>query len=189
MFEKIKTWYKNLPDSKKHIEFFTAILSVPVLMTVLLINLSNLINNKKEPLPTPTPIEKIVVMTNPVSPSASSSPTFTPTALPECRKEVGPVIITSPVEGQLINKDPVCLKIDYMVIDYCSVVYSYKIDKGDWSEYTDKQICLYNLEPGPKTLELRVKSSQSDDEVILIRNFYYKTKDLPRPTEFISPSS
>ncbi|MBI5126861.1 hypothetical protein HZA76_00175 [Candidatus Roizmanbacteria bacterium] len=180
--EKIKNWYNALPDKKRHVEFITAVLTVPVLLTVLITNLSNINNNKKsEPTPTATPTEKVIIVTTPVSPVPSESPTLTPT-IPECKKEVGPVKILTPAESQLVNKDPVCLNISYQVGEYCSVVYSYRIDEGDWSDYTDKQICLYNLEPGPKTLELKVKNSQSDDEVTLIRNFYYKTKDVPTPT-------
>ena len=171
---------------KRHVEFFTALLTVPVLLTVLMINLANINRDKKEPTPTPAPTEKIVVVTNPVTPVASGSPILTPTT-PECKKEVGPVKITSPAEGQLVNTNPVCLQVSYQVSEYCSVVYSYRIDNGDWSDYTDKQICLYNLEVGPKALELKVKSSQSDDEVTLIRNFYYKSKEAPTPTPSLTP--
>lgn len=184
---KIKNWYRELPDKKKYFEVIGAMLSVPVLLTVLLLNLSNLNSNKKNNTPTPAPTEKIVIVTNPVSPVASESPTMTPTT-PECKKEVGPVKIMTPSESQLVNSNPVCFNISYQVGDYCSVTYSYRIDKSDWSDYTDKQICLYNLDPGPKTLELRVKSSQSDDEITLIRNFYYKSKEAPTPTTTIVPS-
>ncbi len=65
MFQRIKKWYKALPDQKKYIEFVTALLSIPVLLTVLLINLSNL-NNKKEPTLTPISKEKVIVITTSV---------------------------------------------------------------------------------------------------------------------------
>ncbi len=188
MFNKIKDWYQALPDKKKHVEFFTALLTVPVLLTVLMINLANINNNKKEPTPTPAPTEKIVIVTNPVSSTTTASPTITPgVTLPECKKEVGPVKISSPAEGQLVNKNPVCLKINYQVGEYCSVVWSYLIDNSDWSDFTDKEVCLYDMTPGPKELELRIKSSVSDDEVTLIRNFYYKNKDIPTVTPTLTP--
>ena len=189
MFKKIKDWYRSLPDKKKYVEFITALLTVPVLLTILITNLNNLNNNKKtETTPTlPPPKEKIVVVTGSAgSPSTSSTPTLPPTTS-QCKKEVGPVKITKPDEDQLVDDEPVCLQISYQVGEYCSVVYAYSINNGDWSDYTDKEICLYNLTAGPQTLELRVKSSQSDDEVTLIRNFYYKSKESPTPNPSPTP--
>lgn len=185
--EKIKNWYRGLPDKKRHVEFITALLTVPVLLTVLISNLGNINRDKKNQM-TPTPLaptEKIIVVQPsglPVSPSPTN---------PECKKEVGPVKITSPAEGQLVNNNPVCLQISYQSEEYCGAVWSYQIDNSDWSEFTDKAICIYNLSPGPKELELRVKSSVSDDEVTLIRNFYYKSKEAPTPTSIpnLTPSS
>ncbi|MFH0979883.1 MAG: hypothetical protein V1803_02990 [Candidatus Roizmanbacteria bacterium] len=177
MFEKIKDWYRALPDKKKHVEFFTAILTVPVLLTVLMINLANINNNKKEVTPTPAPTKEIIVVTE--KPTSTSTITTTP---PECKKEVGTIKITTPAEGQLVNTNTVCLKISYQVGEYCSVVWSYRVDNSDWSDFTDKEICIYNMTSGPKELELKVKSSQSDDEITLIRNFYYKSKEVPTPT-------
>jgi hypothetical protein len=182
--EKIKNWYRTLPDKKRHVEFITALLTVPVLLTVLISNLGNINRDKKNQI-TPTPVaptEKIIV----IQPSVPV--TLSPTN-PECKKEVGPVKITSPAEGQLVNSNPVCLQISYQTGEYCGVVWTYRIDNSDWSDFTDKAICIYNLSAGPKELELRVKSSISDDEVTLIRNFYYKTKDAPAPTSLSTPTS
>lgn len=189
MFEKIKVWYRELPDKKKYIEFVTALLSVPVLLSVLLINLSNL-NNKKEATPTPTPKEKVIIVTSSVSPTSSTSPflTPTPTTIIECKKEVGPVKINRPAEGELVTTDKVCIDIGYKTGEYCSVVWSYRMDDSDWSSFTDKEICVQNLSVGPKELEVRIKSKESDDEVTLIRNFYYKSKEAPTQTPSVSPT-
>lgn len=195
--ENIKTWYRGLPDKKRYIEFITALLTVPVLLTVLISNISNINNNKKSeeknvPTVSVSPVEKIVTITERIiEKEASSTPTFTPTptTAKECKKEVGPVKISSPVEGQLMNNNPVCISISYQVGEYCSVNWSYRLDEGDWSDFTDKEICLFNMDPGPKSLELRVRSTQSDDEVSLIRNFYYKTKDTPTPTPTPTPDA
>lgn len=181
--EKIKNWYRTLPDKKRHVEFITALLTVPVLLTVLISNLGNINRDKKNQI-TPTPVaptEKIIV----IEPSEILP---SPTVNPECIEEVGPVKIASPAEGQLVNSNPVCLRINYQTGQYCGVVWSYRIEDSDWSEFTDKAICIYNLSPGPKELELRVKSTVSDDEVTLIRNFYYKSKDAPTPTSIPSPT-
>lgn len=195
VLEKVRTWYRGLPDKKRYIEFVTALLTVPVLLTVLISNIANINSNKKKddnitPTIAVSPTEKVITITERVvEKEASATPTFTPTpTVPkQCIKEVGPVRITSPAEGQLMNNNPVCIKVSYQDGDYCGVVYSYKLNDGDWSEYTDKEICLYNLDPGPKSLELRVKSNQSDDEVSLIRTFYYKTKEAPTATPTPTP--
>jgi len=179
--EKIKKWYRALPDKKKYIEFFTAILSVPVLITVILINLNNLNQNKKTETQTAkdktTPIQ--VQINAPTTAEKQKSevletptPTTIITAL-ECKKEVGPVVIVSPSEKEVVTDDPVCIEISYKIGEYCAVAWSYKINDGPWSSYTDKDICLYNLTNGDKTLKLKVKSIASSDEEILERNFVY----------------
>ncbi len=180
--EKIKKWYGGLPDKKKYIEFLTAVLSVPVLITVILINLGNLNQNKNKQSSvgaTTTPI-RIEVKTPTIadrprislSPEQNLTPTETPTS-PNCKKEVGPVSITSPKEGETITSDPLCIEISYEIGEYCAVAWSYKINDGTWSSYTDKDICLYNMTSGKKTLKLKVKSIASSDEETLERNFIY----------------
>lgn len=189
-FKKIKNWYRELPNKKKHIEFITALLSVPVLLTVLIGNLNNL-NKNKQTTPVPTTQEKVIIVNNEVTPKTSLAPTQTLAPSPTtyaCKQEVGPVKITSPVEDQLITTNQVCVKTNYQVGEYCSVVYSYSINNSEWSDYTDGTICISDLTIGLQELELKIKSSQSDDEVVLIRNFYYKNKLPVTPTILISPT-
>lgn len=182
--EKIKNWYRGLPDKKKYIELVTAILSVPVLITVILLNLGNLSKNKDTEKFSPTPAKKeeavtpiqIEIKTNESTPSSGLPVTST-----DCKKEVGPIEIVSPEEGQRITSDPVCLDLSYKKGEYCAYVWSYRINGGSWSDYTDKNICLYNLSSGDKKLEVRVKSIASGDEVILKRNFIYENPN-PSPT-------
>jgi len=196
MFKKIKDWYHDLPDKKKYIEFITALLTVPFLLTVLISNLNSLNNNKKnQPTLTPiaAPTEKIVVITENPEPTCTSQACLTPTIVPSsttpaCKKEVGPVKITSPKEEEIVMNDPVCVNINYPVGEYCTVVWSYRINKGAWSDYSDKSFCLYNQDAGKKELDLRVKSLISDDELTLVRTFYYKSKETPSVIPSISPT-
>lgn len=193
--EQIKKWYQNLPEKKKYIEFFSAILSLPVLITVIMLNLNNLNNiNKKTDLPQPSPTIPVVVVEN-KSPTIQSqiTPTETPivASTPEaCKKEIGPIEIISPQENEIITSDPVDIDIVYNKSVYCSVVWSYRIDGGNWSDYTDKSISLYNLTPGNKKLEVRVKSIASGDEIILRKSFTYQpVVSLPEPTISTATSS
>ena len=55
MLEKFKDWYRNLPDKKRYIEFVTAILTVPVLITVIISNVSRINEDKKAANVNPPP--------------------------------------------------------------------------------------------------------------------------------------
>ena len=181
--QKFKKWYKNLPESKKYIEFFSAILGVPVLLTVLILNYNNLQGNKEEKA-SPTPAPNIVTVI-PVTEDIDASPT--PTSVPQCKKEVGPIEITSPTEDQTVTQSPVCFAIEYSDNSYCSVVWAYRIDNGSWSDFTDKSVCLYNLTNGQHKFKLNVKSVASSDQTNLVRNFNYQegeaaTTSTPTPT-------
>lgn len=184
MLDRFRQWYRGLPDKKRYIEFFTAILTVPVLVTVILINLGSLKSNKEtapeQKMPT------IVITQNvpkePTPTAANLSPTIVePTLTPfQCTRTVGPVSITYPNDGEVVQKDPVCIDITYQQGNFCSVVWSYRINESAWSDFTDKSICLYNLAPGTKKLDLRVRSVASNDEVTLQRTF---TVPGPSPTD------
>jgi hypothetical protein len=166
--EKIKKWYRKLPDKKRYLEFITALLTIPVLLTVLLSNVSNL--NRQKEVPTPTVTQTPIHVVTPTStPLISSTPSSTPTQ--ECIKQVGPIEIAYPTEATTITKDPVCLDIARTGQNYCSVVWSYRINGGTWSDYTNTSICMYGLPPGVKNLELRVQSVISGDATILRRTF------------------
>jgi hypothetical protein len=195
MFDKIKHWWTVLPDKKKYIEFFTALLTVPVLLTVLISNINSLKTNQKTAIaPTPTPgqitppVITIIQKENP-----TSTPTPTPNVTPtpgQCNSAVGPVNITSPADNEVVNTNPVCINISYNQGNYCAVVWSYRINGGSWSDFTDKSICLYNLPPGTENLELQVKSVASSNEVLLNRTFTVSgTAATPTPTQTQSQSA
>lgn len=177
--EKISKWWRGIPDKKKYIEVLSAILTVPVLITVILLNLGSLKNKDEKSTPTPQ-----VITIVPIEKDSKPSPTDKP----QCRKEVGPVEITSPKEGQSTSDNPVCFNIEYKDERYCSVVWSYRIDNSSWSDFTDKIPCVSNLSSGDHKFELRVRSIASSDEVQLVRNFTFKGPD-PTPTPTPTPST
>ena len=180
--ERIKSWYRALPDKKRYLEFVTALLSVPVLLTVILANVRSLQSKPPEISPQGTSGQAPQITYVPYEvrrgePTRTlfSSPTSQPAK--ECTREVGPVEIVYPAEGETVIGEPVCIDISYHQGDFCSVVWSYRINSGAWSQYTDKSICLYNIPAGDKTLDVRVKSIASNDEVLLRRAF-----TVPAPT-------
>src|SRR3990167_11481073 len=65
MLNTVKNWYKKLPDRKPWIDLATAVLTIPVLVTVIIINIGNLKRdgnaiNTTKPLTPLTIIEKVV---------------------------------------------------------------------------------------------------------------------------------
>jgi len=195
VMQKIKRWYSRLPDKKIYLEFITALLTIPVLLTVIISNVQNL---QKQNTPTPTP----QVTSTPALPDdkrmpkepknifdptmTTPIPTMTPSA--QCKKEVGPINILYPEEGTTLSKDPICLDIVRTGEDYCAVVWSYRINNGNWSDYTDKSICIYGLSSGTKNVELRVKSIVTGNETILTRSFIVAGTTTPTPTSTSSAS-
>ncbi len=186
LIERFKKWYKNLPESKKYFEFFSALLGIPVLLTVLILNYNNL-KGGKDKTPTPPPPPKTVVTVIPVTQDKDVTPT--PTSTPQCKKEVGPVEISSPTEDQTLSQSPVCFTINYKDNSYCSVVWAYRIDNSSWSDFTDKSVCLYNLSNGSHKFELNVKSVVSNDQTNLVRDFNYQGGSNPTATLTPTPTS
>ncbi len=188
--QDIKQAMSNLPDKKRYAELLTAVLSIPVLITVLLLNINNLRPKTQEPSTIATQSGmsttsyQLPTQQN-LSPSQQQTPTISPPQA--CIKEVGPIDITSPEEGEVITQNPVCIDIQRNNQNYCEVAWSYRINNDPWSEYIDKAICLYNMTPGEKTIEVRVKSIASSDQTILKRTFTIPA--LPTPTQIATSSS
>ena len=148
-------------------------------------------DKKSNTTPTPEKSEKIVIIREDENKEneKSNTPTPVPTldlsptqTTKECKKEVGPVKISSPSEEEIVQDDLICVKIDYTVGEFCSVAWSYKLDNNKWSDYTSSPFCFSKLDPGKHELDLRVQSVASTDEVTLERTFYIKTKEAPSPT-------
>lgn len=179
--KRFLTSYRKIPDRKVYIEFITALLSIPVLLTVILLNLNSLTGNKdKVPTNTNATPQTVVI----TAPAANEK-----TVQEECIPEVGPVSISSPDDGEVITDNPVFVSINYRQGDYCSVVWSYRINGGRWSDYDDRSIALYNPPPGNIRFELRVKSVVGNDSRTLTRNFVYQGTNIIQTTPSASSSA
>lgn len=179
-FGNIRTYFGKLLDKKRYLEFITALLSVPVLLTVLFLNYSNIQDRKKT-----TPDSQIQPIITIVQQGTSEKKEPSPTETAECLPEIGGITIESPEEGSTISSNP--LSIDVKRVQdgkkYCSIVWSYRINSGSWSDFSDKDISIFNMESGEKILELKVKSIVSGEEKDISRTFTYKnTQDVPTPT-------
>ncbi len=175
---KLRKWIQALPDRKQYIDFIAGILGIPALIMVLLLNYNNLQGSKKTEDKTTQPPAPIIIEKT-VTPEKESENKNNSTTAPTtqvCKKEIGPIEITYPEENETISENPVTVIIDYDNDTYCSVVWSYRINGGSWSEYTNSSISLFDMPAGKKKLELRVQSTVSQDTEKLERNFTYEKK-------------
>lgn len=183
---KIRRFFSGVTGKKHHVEFFTALLSIPVLLTVITLNLSNL-NASKKVEPSPKPNQIIISLPTNKQTLVTNAPTK-----PACLPGIGNVSISYPREGDIISDYPVAVTVSYEAKGYCAVVWSYRINGGSWSEFDDKSVALYDLPSGNITLDLRVKSViNGGGDTTLSRTFTYKrSKATPTadPTATVTPT-
>jgi hypothetical protein len=178
------TDFKKLPERKQYIEFFTALLSVPVLLTVIILNVNNLKNqDKKSEEKSADPVREIII----TQPSEKQSAQINPTTKP-CVEEIGPISIASPEEDETVNDNPVQVSINYTQRNYCAVVWSYRVNNGSWSDYDDNSVALFNLPKGSIKFDLRVKSVVTGEQKNLSRTFTYNGTSVV-PTEPVASGS
>lgn len=183
MKSKIKNWIQKAPDRKVYIEVLTAVLTVPVMLTVLITNLNNLTAKKTTTTANVTPAAspQVIIKTIPAgnntvaqeTASKNNQQDSSPTAT-DCKKQIGPVDISYPTEGENVSDNPLTIIIKHDDDTYCSVVWSYRINGGPWSEYSNNSISLYNMPNGEKKLDLRIQSTVSSDQTMITRNFNYQ---------------
>lgn len=168
----MKVLIRNLLKKKPYLELIVAVLTVPVLVTLIIVNYGNIQNKDKSSADTN---QRPIVIEKDNNLSAQNTPLPSVVPSPDvCREKVGPVNIASPKEGAIISENPVNFIIRYEDESYCSVVWSYRINGSVWSEYSSNSPTVYNLPPGEVKFELRVQSTVSDDQDLLERNFTYE---------------
>ncbi len=178
--------HQKVISKKPYIEFLTAFISVPLSITWLFLNLNNIKNVTAGPTPSPSvsPVVTIIKEKEAVTTSSTSVKglnTTNPTTVVKvvekeaCKEGLGTVKIVSPAEGEVVTGDPVTFTIDYDNSTYCNAAWSYRVNGGEWSGYSDTSLGVYNLPEGPVTFELHVKSVVNDDATTLVRKFIYKS--------------
>ncbi|MBI4097624.1 MAG: hypothetical protein HY426_01140 [Candidatus Levybacteria bacterium] len=175
-WSRMKKSIKEFHTKKPHIEFFTALLTIPVLLTVIILNLNNLKGSEEKE----TPKNETIVITQ--SAPQEKEVIVTKEA---CKAGIGDISISSPDENEEVKDNPIMVDIDYDAGEYCAAVWSYRVNNGGWSNYDDRSIALYNLPNGNIKLELRVKSVVGNSQKTLTRNFVYsgaQTSATPTPT-------
>lgn len=184
-FKKISKWFHQLPDRKRYFDLIAGVLGIPALILVIILNYNNLQSNKKSTTPAPTPVQTsttpIIIQTGPSGSQNSNNDSQTPSTA--CKKQIGPISISYPQEGATVSDNPLNIIINYNDSDYCSVVWSYRINGGQWSDYSSNSIALYNMPSGNVTLDLRIQSTVSQDQSIITRHFTYSgSNNNPTPT-------
>jgi hypothetical protein len=173
---KKKPLHTKLIKKKPYIEFVTAFLSIPVLITVLLLNFNTLKNIGGQPTPTPEPGgTQTGFYAAPIGTNKPAATIGAGTPGP-CKNGLGPISIDTPNENDIVSNNPVTININYDNSVYCGAAWSYRINGSTWSGYDDRSLALYNLPPGHVKFELRVKSISSSNEKTVTRNFTYNGK-------------
>lgn len=176
--KKTKAGIIKLINKKHFLDFLIAIISIPVMITLLINNVLNLQEkNKNEVETTTTTAQQIIIRDNQNTiplPKEKEEEEITPTPFENCKKEIGPITISSPKEGEEVVDNPVYITIKHDNENYCTVVWSYRINGGTWSEYNSNSVCLYDVPNGNVKFDLRIQSTVSDDQDTLTRNFIYK---------------
>ena len=190
MKHRIKKVVRRLPSKKPYFEVVGAILTIPVLITVILLNLNNLSlskNAKTAASPTLIPQQVIIHDSNPIIVTATPNPIPSPTQMPNttsCQKSVGPISIEYPQEGQTVKDTTLCFIIHHDDSNYCSVVWSYRINGGAYSDFGNNSPCIYNLPNGATEFDLRAQSTVSNDQTFTARRFNYQgNSSAPTPTQ------
>lgn len=183
-----KRGLKEFHTKKPHIEFFTALLTVPVLLTVIILNVNNLRNENKDKETEKEPEKsQTIVITQPANNNTETKEVVV--TKEACEPGIGEISIAFPEEGENVKDNPVDVDIDYDAGDYCEVVWSYRINGGNWSSYDDRSIALYNLPNGEIKFDLRVKSVVNSDTENLTRTFSYSGAPVTStPTPTVSPT-
>jgi len=94
-------WYKKLPEKKIYLEFLSALLTVPVLITVILLNIINLKKNT-QPTVTSDTLSPTTIPTLPQTTSQSPNPEITVkvvyvTPAPESANTLAPSPTSTPL--------------------------------------------------------------------------------------------
>ncbi len=180
-FSGLKRQLKDIHTKKPHLEFITAALTVPVLLTVIILNYNNL---KAANAPKDTTKGETIVITQAAPEKETKEVVVTKEA---CKAEIGNASITAPDEGESVSDNPLMVDISYDDKIYCQLVWSYRINGGSWSSFDDRSIALYNLTNGDIKLEVRIKSTANSETKTLTRRFTYSGAS-STPSSTITPA-
>ncbi len=188
-FKKITKRFKKgihyITDRKHYVDVIIALLSVPALVTALILNINSLQTKKASSTATPTvvvqsspqvvvPTEAVRIVTQAASPL--------PTSGPSCTPGIGQLTIAYPQELQTVSDNPLCIELDYDAQNNCQVVWRYRINGGSWTNYGNDSACMYSLPSGQNTFDLQVKSLSSQNMESYTRHFIYQGAVAPTLT-------
>jgi len=183
--EKTKAVVHKLHRAKPHLDYIAALLTIPVLITAIIINVTNL--NKSSHTPTPTPASSGVYGNTSIQTIKVSS-TPQPTDKPDCIPGIGSISIDSPQTGATVSDNPICINISYLSQNHCGIVWAYRINNGPLSDYSNNSVCLYNVPPGQVTFSLNVKSLVNTDTKSVSVSFQNAPLVTPTPTSIPTPT-
>jgi len=202
----VKKKYRAIIENKKALDFIAAGLTIPVMLTLIINNYYNIQNKKKQEESKKETNEKPIEIKVNISPGekengealltpTESGQTPVPTkpgpTKASCKLDPAPVKIVFPGQDEVVFDDPVCVVLKIEQEGYCPSEWAYRVNNAGWSDYSDSQICLYNMKEGKIKLDIRIRNVESERVKTYTRNFIYRTEEglmltptlIPTPTE------
>lgn len=186
--QKTKEVVNKLHKAKPHLDYVAALLTIPVLITAIIINVTNL-QNRSKATPTPTPVTQARTYGNTGIQTVKVTSAPPPTDRPGCTPGIGNISIDSPQNGDVVNTNPICINISYQSQNHCGVVWAYRINGGPLSDYSNNSVCLYNVPAGPVSFSLQAKSLVNSDIKTLGVTFQNTPIATPTPVVTVTPTT
>ena len=123
---------------------------------------------KEEISPSPAPTQSVVTIIREREVDKSPTVANPKESDTECDAGIGKIEIASPDESNTVSDNPLEIDVNYTKGTHCAAVWSYRLNGGNWSDYTDNNIEIYNLPSGEKRLELRVKNIVSGETQTIV---------------------
>ncbi len=197
-----KNLFKKLHDRKSALDVIVATLTIPLIITVIIANIINIVHNNNPNTIAPTPVTPTattipsqtniqyiyptgsygtpMIITTTPQPSVTqvmSNSDSNPSPTPVCNDTPQPFTILFPKDGQTVSDvSPVCLVIQPVGSGYCTTQLSYSLNNSNFSPYqsSDKSICL-NLPSNEQVkFQMKTKSDVSGLTQTYTLNFYYQ---------------
>ena len=179
-------------DKKKLIDLTIGFLTIPSLITLLILNLNNLKQSKVDTGDkTANNQEKTIIIQNQPTSSQSTdnnnSPKPSPIVFPSpgenCNPNPDSIQIVYPKENQTVHDNPFCVTMKIDEDDNsCPLEWAYSVNHTPLSAWSSEPICFYDLKNGKVNLKIVVKNKKSgltkDYEV----NFLYQDESTATPS-------
>jgi len=185
-------------DKKKLIDLIIGFLTIPSLITILILNLNNLKESKTDTSDkTTSNQEKTIIIQNQPTASQSAdnnnlpkpSPIVFPSPEENCNPNSDSIQIVYPKENQTVHDNPFCISMKIDENDNsCPLEWAYSVNHKPLSAWSSEPICFYDLKNGEVNLKIVVKNKKSGLTKNYEVNFLYEYEEKSPATPSATPT-